>query len=194
MIADGEAGFGGPINVFEIAKWMIESGASGVHFEDQLSSEKKCGHLGGKVLINTPSAIRNLVSARLASDVLGIDTIIIARTDALNATLITNDISNSDTEFILNSRTHEGFYKYQGCLDAAIKRGIDFAPYADMLWFETSRPDMDEAKKFAKAIHSKFPGKKLAYNCSPSFNWEQNLNNEEISMFQEELGELGYRF
>ncbi len=194
IIADGEAGFGGPLNVFEMTKWMIESGAAGVHFEDQLSSEKKCGHLGGKVLINIPSAIRNLVSARLASDIMNVDTIIIARTDALNATLITNDIDAADSEFIRRERTPEGFYRYEGGIGAAIKRGVEFAPYSDLLWFETSRPDIEEASTFAGAIHREFPGKKLAYNCSPSFNWKQNLSAEEISTFQEDLGKLGYRF
>ena len=194
IIADGEAGFGGPLNVFEMTKWMIESGAAGIHYEDQLSSEKKCGHLGGKVLINIPSAIRNLISARLAADILNVDTVIIARTDALNATLITNDVPSPDSEFITSERTPEGFFRYDGGIEAAIRRGLEFAPYSDLLWFETASPDIDEAKAFSSAIHRIYPEKKLAYNCSPSFNWKQKLSSREISMFQEELADLGYKF
>ncbi len=194
ILADAEAGFGGPLNVFELTKSMIEAGSAGIHLEDQLSSEKKCGHLGGKVLIPVSSFIRNLVSARLASDVLGIPLVIVARTDALSAKLITNDIDPLDQEFIGNSRTAEGFYQYDGSLEACISRGLAYAPYSDMLWFETSSPDIDQAKNFAKSVHSRFPGKLLAYNCSPSFNWKKHLSPEEIEGFQDELGKLGYRF
>ncbi len=194
IVADGEAGFGGPLNIFEMTKWMIEAGAAGIHYEDQLSSEKKCGHLGGKVLINIPSAIRNLVSARLAADILNVDTVIIARTDALNATLITNDVSSPDSEFITTERTPEGFFRYEGGIEAAIRRGLEFAPYSDLLWVETASPDLDEAKAFSSAIHRVYPEKKLAYNCSPSFNWKQKLKPQEISTFQEELAAMGYKF
>ena len=194
ILADAEAGFGGPLNVFELTKSMIEAGAAGIHLEDQLSSEKKCGHLGGKVLIPVSSFIRNLVSARLASDVLGIPLVIVARTDALSAKLITNDIDPLDQEFIGNSRTAEGFYQYDGSLEACISRGLAYAPYSDMLWFETSSPDIDQARNFARSVHSRFPGKLLAYNCSPSFNWKKHLSPEEIEGFQDELGKLGYRF
>ena len=194
ILADAEAGFGGPLNVFELTKSMIEAGAAGIHLEDQLSSEKKCGHLGGKVLIPVSSFIRNLVSARLASDVLGIPLVIVARTDALSAKLITNDIDPLDHEFIGNSRTAEGFYQYDGSLEACISRGLAYAPYSDMLWFETSSPDIDQARNFARSVHSRFPGKLLAYNCSPSFNWKKHLSPEEIEGFQDELGKLGYRF
>ncbi len=194
ILADAEAGFGGPLNVFELTKSMIEAGAAGIHLEDQLSSEKKCGHLGGKVLIPTSSFIRNLVSARLASDVLGVPLIIVARTDALSARLITNDIDPLDQEFIGRGRTSEGFYDFEGSLDACISRGLAYAPYSDMLWFETASPDVEQAKTFAKKIHEKFPGKHLAYNCSPSFNWKTHLSPEEIEGFQDELGKLGYKF
>ena len=194
ILADAEAGFGGPLNVFELTKSMIEAGSAGIHLEDQLSSEKKCGHLGGKVLIPVSSFIRNLVSARLASDVLGIPLVIVARTDALSAKLITNDIDPLDQEFIGNSRTAEGFYQFDGSLEACISRGLAYAPYSDMLWFETSSPDIDQARNFARSVHSRFPGKLLAYNCSPSFNWKKHLSPEEIEGFQDELGKLGYRF
>ncbi|MHB8395998.1 MAG: isocitrate lyase [Thermoplasmataceae archaeon] len=194
VVADGEAGFGGPLNVFELTKWMIDAGAAAVHFEDQLSSEKKCGHLGGKVLVPTSTFIRNMVSARLAADTMGVDTILIARTDSHSARLITSDVDERDSEFITGSRSPEGFYGYESGMDSVIQRGLDFSPYADMLWFETSRPDLDEATRFAREIHSRFPGKKLAYNCSPSFNWEGSLSSDEISAFQSELGKLGYAF
>ncbi len=193
IIADGEAGFGGPLNVFEFMKAMIRAGAAGVHFEDQLSAHKKCGHLGGKVLVPTRQFIQTLVSARLASDVLGVPTILIARTDANSAKLITNDIDPSDHEFIIDERTHEGFYRYKGGLEACIARGLAYAPYADLLWFETSNPDLEEARMFAEAIHAKFPGKYLAYNCSPSFNWKK-MAPAVAEDFQEELGALGYKF
>lgn len=194
ILADAEAGFGGPLNVFELTKSMIEAGAAGIHLEDQLSSEKKCGHLGGKVLIPVSSFIRNLVSARLAADALGVPLIIVARTDALSARLITNDIDPVDQEFIGKSRTAEGFYQFDGSLEACISRGLAYAPYSDMLWFETSSPDIEQARSFARSIHSRFPGKMLAYNCSPSFNWRKHLSPEEIEGFQDEMGKLGYRF
>ncbi len=195
LIADAEAGFGGPLHAFEIMKEMIEEGASGVHFEDQLASVKKCGHLGGKVLVPTREFITKLVSARLAADVCGIDTILIARTDAHSASLLTNDIDPYDQAFIRGTnRTHEGFYHVEAGLDQAIARAIAYAPYADLLWFETSKPDLKEAKRFAEAIHKQFPGKFLAYNCSPSFNWKVNLNHETIAKFQHEIGAMGYKF
>lgn len=194
LVADGEAGFGGPLNVFELTKQMIEAGAAAVHYEDQLSSEKKCGHLGGKVLVPTSSFIRSLTSARLAADCMGVDTILIARTDSNGARLLTSNIDERDAEFISGARTSEGYYRYEGGIEASARRGLDFAPYADMLWFETSKPDMDEARYFARTIRDKYPGKKLAYNCSPSFNWKRNLSGEEIATFQDELGKLGYKF
>lgn len=194
IVADAEAGFGGPLNVFELMKAMIEAGAAGVHFEDQLASEKKCGHLGGKVLLPTQNAVRNLVSARLAADVLGVDTIIIARTDADAADLITSDIDERDHAFITGERTPEGFYRTRAGIDQAIARGLAYAPYADLVWCETSTPNLDEAKRFADAIHEKFPGKMLAYNCSPSFNWKANLDDETIAKYQRELGKMGYKF
>ncbi len=194
IVADAEAGFGGALNAYELMMAMIEAGAAGVHFEDQLSSEKKCGHLGGKVLIPTSQAIRNLQAARLASDVAGVDTIIMARTDAESATLITSDHDPLDKDFIINERTEEGFYKFKNGLDACIRRGLAYAPYADLLWFETSTPDIAQAKKFADAIHAEFPDQMLAYNCSPSFNWRKFLSVEECETFQRELGELGYKF
>ncbi|MDI3328797.1 MAG: isocitrate lyase [Alicyclobacillaceae bacterium] len=194
IVADAEAGFGGPLNVFELMKAMIEAGAAGVHFEDQLASEKKCGHMGGKVLIPTSQAIRNLTAARLAADVMGVPTILIARTDANAAQLITSDIDPRDREFITGERTPEGFFRVRGGLDAAIARGLAYAPYADMIWCETSEPNLEEARRFAEAIHAKFPGKLLAYNCSPSFNWKRKLDDKTIAEFQEKLGEMGYKF
>jgi isocitrate lyase len=194
IVADAEAGFGGALNVFELMKAMIEAGAAGVHFEDQLASEKKCGHMGGKVLIPTSQAIRNLVSARLAADVMGVPTVIIARTDADAASLITSDVDPSDHEFLTGERTMEGFYGVDAGLDQAIARGLSYAPYADVVWCETSEPNLEQAQRFAGAIHEKFPGKLLAYNCSPSFNWKKKLSEEEISTFQEEIGAMGYRF
>ncbi|CDQ39128.1 MULTISPECIES: isocitrate lyase [Virgibacillus] len=194
IVADAEAGFGGQLNVFELMKSMIEAGAAAVHFEDQLSSEKKCGHLGGKVLLPTQTAIRNLISARFAADVMGTPTIIIARTDANAANLITSDIDASDSTFITGERTTEGFYKTRAGIDQAIARGLAYAPYADLIWCETAEPNYQEAKQFAEAIHKKYPNKLLAYNCSPSFNWKQKLSDQEIASFQEKLGELGYKF
>ncbi|MFY8039837.1 MAG: isocitrate lyase [Bosea sp. (in: a-proteobacteria)] len=197
IVADAEAGFGGPLNAFEIMKAFIEAGASGVHFEDQLASEKKCGHLGGKVLIPTAAHERNLTAARLAADVMGTPTLVIARTDAESARLITSDVDERDREFIeANSRTPEGFYRLkEGTgLDHCIKRGLAFAEVADLLWWETSHPDLDDARKFAEAVHKKHPGKLLAYNCSPSFNWRKKLDEATIAKFQRELGAMGYKF
>jgi len=194
IVADAEAGFGGALNAYELMMAMIEAGAAGVHFEDQLSSEKKCGHLGGKVLIPTGQAIRNLTAARLAADVAGVDTVIMARTDAESATLITSDHDPLDKDFIINERTDEGFYKFKNGLDACISRGLAYAPYADLLWFETSTPDIAQAKKFADAIRAEFPDQMLAYNCSPSFNWRKFLSVDECETFQRELGELGFKF
>lgn len=194
IVADAEAGFGGPLNVFELMKSMIEAGAAGVHFEDQLSSEKKCGHMGGKVLIPTANAVRNLVAARLAADVSGVPTLIVARTDANGAHLITSDIDPRDAEFLTGERTAEGFYRMKGGLDAAIARGLSYAPYADLIWCETSEPNIEEARRFAEAIHAQFPGKLLAYNCSPSFNWQKKLDATTIEQFQDELGNMGYKF
>ncbi|HBZ82817.1 MULTISPECIES: isocitrate lyase [Brevibacillus] len=194
IVADAEAGFGGPLNVFELMKSMIEAGAAGVHFEDQLASEKKCGHMGGKVLIPTQAAVRNLISARLAADVMGVPTIIVARTDANGAFLITSDVDQQDQPFLTGERTPEGFFRLRGGLDAAIARGLAYAPYADLIWCETSEPNLDEARRFAEAIHAQYPGKLLAYNCSPSFNWKKKLDEESIARFQEELGEMGYKF
>ena len=194
IVADAEAGHGGNLNTFELTKWMIEAGAAGIHYEDQLASEKKCGHMGGKVLVPTREHISKLKAARLAADVVGVPTIIIARTDSLGAQLITSDIDERDQPYILDERTPEGFYRYDSCLDAAIQRSLDYAPYVDMLWFETSTPDMEEAEAFAKAIHDKFPGKPLMYNCSPSFNWKKSLDDKQIAQFQDALGEMGYRF
>lgn len=194
IIADAEAGFGGPLNVFELMKGMIEAGAAGVHLEDQLASEKKCGHLGGKVLLPTQNAIRNLVAARLAADVLDVPTLIIARTDADAADMVTSDIDDRDHTFITGERTPEGFYKTNPGIDQAIARGLAYAPYADLVWCETSHPSLEEAKQFADAIHAQFPGKMLAYNCSPSFNWEANLDQETIAKYQVELGKMGYKF
>lgn len=194
IVADAEAGFGGALNAYELMTAMIEAGAAGVHFEDQLASEKKCGHLGGKVLVPTSQMIRTLNAARLAADVAGVDTVIMARTDAEAATLITSDHDPLDKDFIINERTEEGFYKFKNGIDACISRGLAYAPYADLLWFETSTPDIAQAKKFADAIHAKFPDQMLAYNCSPSFNWRKFLSEDECETFQRELGELGYKF
>ena len=194
ILADAEAGFGGALNVFELMKGMIEAGAAGVHFEDQLASEKKCGHMGGKVLLPTSQAVRNLISARLAADVMGVPTVIVARTDADGADLITSDVDPSDADFLTGERTMEGFYRTRAGLDQAIARGLAYAPYADVVWCETSKPDIEQARRFAEAIHEKFPGKLLAYNCSPSFNWKRNLSDEDIATFQEQLGEMGYKF
>ncbi|GGB36165.1 isocitrate lyase [Virgibacillus dakarensis] len=194
IVADAEAGFGGQLNVFELMKAMIEAGASGVHFEDQLSSEKKCGHLGGKVLLPTQTAVRNLIAARFAADVMGTPTVVIARTDANAANLITSDVDPYDTPFMTGERTAEGFYKTRAGIDQAISRGIAYAPYADLIWCETSEPNLQEAQKFADAIHEKYPNKLLAYNCSPSFNWKRKLSDDEIAGFQQELGRMGYKF
>ncbi len=194
IVADAEAGFGGPLNAYELMKGMIEAGASGVHFEDQLASEKKCGHLGGKVLVPTSQFVRTLQAARLAADVADVPTLIVARTDALAATLMTSDVDERDKEFCSSDRTPEGYFRVTGGLDSAIARGLAYAPYADLIWCETGTPDMAEARKFAEAIHAQFPGKLLAYNCSPSFNWKRALNDEQIAGFQHELGELGYKF
>ncbi|KIL43526.1 isocitrate lyase [Jeotgalibacillus alimentarius] len=194
IVADMEAGFGGNLNVFELTKAMIEAGAGGVHLEDQLSSEKKCGHLGGKVLLPTQTAVKNLISARLAADVMGVPTVIIARTDANAANLITSDVDPYDHAFITGERTPEGFFRTNDGLDQAIARGLAYAPYADLIWCETSEPNLDEARRFAEAIHEKFPGKLLAYNCSPSFNWKKKLDDETIETFQQELGKMGYKF
>ncbi|MBU5267272.1 isocitrate lyase [Virgibacillus proomii] len=194
IVADAEAGFGGQLNVFELMKAMIEAGASGVHFEDQLSSEKKCGHLGGKVLLPTQTAVRNLIAARLAADVMGTPTVIIARTDANAADLITSDIDEEDAPFITGERTTEGFFKTKAGIDQAIARGLAYAPYADLIWCETAEPNYEEAKKFAEAIHAKYPNKLLAYNCSPSFNWKRKLTDDEIASFQERIAKLGYKF
>ncbi len=194
IVADGEAGFGGPLNVFELTKAMIEAGAAGVHFEDQLASEKKCGHMGGKVLLPTQQAQRNLVAARLAADVLGVPTVIIARTDANAANLITSDIDERDRPFLTGERSPEGFYYVKPGLDQAIARGLAYAELADMIWCETAEPNLDEARRFADAIHARFPGKLLAYNCSPSFNWKKKLSDAEIARFQVALGAMGYKF
>jgi len=194
IVADAEAGFGGPLNAFEIMKAFIEAGAAGVHFEDQLSSEKKCGHLGGKVLVPTGQFLRTLAAARLAADVCGVPTVLVARTDALSASLLMSDADPADEPFLTGDRTPEGFFRVREGLDAAIARGRAAAPYADLVWFETSTPDTGEAREFAQAIHEEFPGKLLAYNCSPSFNWRKHLDDREIESFQEDLADLGYRF
>ncbi|QDI91103.1 isocitrate lyase [Salicibibacter halophilus] len=194
IVADAEAGFGGQLNVFELMKAMIEAGASGVHLEDQLASEKKCGHLGGKVLLPTQNAVRNLVSARLAADVSGVPTVLLARTDADAADLITSDVDPADAEFITGERTDEGFYRTRAGIDQAIARGLAYAPYADLIWCETSTPNLEEAQKFADAIHEQYPDKMLAYNCSPSFNWEGNLDKDTIETFQQEIAKMGYKF
>jgi isocitrate lyase len=194
MVADAEAGFGGNLNAFELMKAMIEAGAACVHFEDQLSSAKKCGHLGGKVLVSTSEAIQKLVAARLAADVMGVPTLIMARTDADSASLLTTDVDPRDRQFCTGKRSSEGFFEVLGGLQAAIARGLAYAPYADLLWCETSRPSLEEARAFAEAIHAEYPGKFLAYNCSPSFNWRKHLSTEQIARFQRELGALGYKF
>ena len=194
IVADAEAGFGGPLNAFELMKGMIEAGAAAVHFEDQLAAEKKCGHLGGKVLVPTSQFIRTLLAARLAADVLGVPTLVVARTDADAATLLTSDVDERDAEFLTGERTPEGFFSVRAGIEAAIARGLAYAPYADVVWMETSTPDLGEAREFAAAIHDEFPGKLLAYNCSPSFNWKRHLDDETIAAFQRELGEMGYRF
>jgi len=194
IVADAEAGFGGPLNVFELIKMMIEAGAAGVHLEDQLSSEKKCGHMGGKVLLPTAAAIRNLIAARLAADVCDVPTMLIARTDAGGAALMTSDVDERDEKFLTGERTTEGFFRVRAGMDQAIARGLTYAPYADMLWFETSTPDLDEAKKFSETVLTEHPGKLLAYNCSPSFNWKAKLDRQTIAKFQPELGAMGYKF
>jgi isocitrate lyase len=194
IVADAEAGFGGPLNAFELMKGMIEAGAAGVHFEDQLASEKKCGHLGGKVLVPTQTFIRTLNAARLAADVCGVPTVLVARTDADAAALITSDVDPRDTEFLTGDRTPEGFFATKPGIEQAISRGLSYAPYADVIWCETSHPDLAQAKQFADAIHAQFPGKLLAYNCSPSFNWEAHLDADTIARFQDELGAMGYKF
>jgi isocitrate lyase len=196
IVADAEAGFGGPLNCFEIMKAYIEAGVAGVHFEDQLAAEKKCGHLGGKVLIPTQAAIRNLDAARLAADVSGVPTILVARTDAESAKLITSDVDERDRRFLTGERTSEGFFRLKDGtgLDHCIARGLAFAPHADLLWWETSQPNLDEARTFAEAVHAQYPGKLLAYNCSPSFNWKARLDEATIAKFQRELGAMGYRF
>jgi len=194
IIADGEAGFGGPLNVFELTKKFIKAGVAGVHFEDQLASEKKCGHMGGKVLVPTQTMIKNLKSARLAADIMDVPLIIEARTDANAAKLITSDVDENDKPFLTGKRSPEGFYYVKAGLDQAISRGLAYAPYSDLIWCETAKPNLEEAKTFAKAIHNKFPGKLLAYNCSPSFNWKKNLSEKEIETFQKEIAKMGYKF
>jgi isocitrate lyase len=194
IVADAEAGFGGPLNAYELMRSMIEAGAAGVHYEDQLASEKKCGHLGGKVLVPTAQFVRTLNAARLAADVCDVPTVLVARTDALSAALLTSDIDEYDREFVTGERTAEGFYRVRDGIDAAISRGLAYAPYADLIWFETSTPDLGEARAFADAIHERFPDKLLAYNCSPSFNWRQHLEDDAIAGFQDLLAEWGYRF
>ncbi len=194
IVADAEAGFGGVLNAFELMKSMIEAGAAGVHFEDQLAAVKKCGHMGGKVLVPTQEAIQKLVAARLAADVLGVPTLLIARTDADAADLLTSDCDSYDKEFVTGERTNEGFFRTHAGIEQAISRGLAYAPYADLVWCETSKPDLDMARRFAEAIHARFPGKLLAYNCSPSFNWEKNLDSRTIALFQDELSKMGYKY
>jgi isocitrate lyase len=194
IVADGEAGFGGTLHTFELTKALIEAGAAGIHYEDQLAAAKKCGHLGGKVLVPTREFIQKLVAARLAADVMGVPTVLIARTDALNAKLITSDIDPYDQPFLTGERTYEGFFVTRGGMEATIARGLAYAPYADLLWFETSEPDLEQARQFAEAIHQQYPGKLLAYNCSPSFNWKKKLDAATIAQFQRELGAMGYKF
>jgi isocitrate lyase len=194
IIADGEAGFGGPLNVFELTKRFIRAGAAGVHLEDQLAAEKKCGHMGGKVLVPTSQHIRALLAARLAADVMDVPTLIVARTDANGATLLTSDVDERDQPFLTGERTQEGFHRVTGGLEPAISRGLAYAPYADLIWCETSKPDLDEARAFAEGIHAEHPGKMLAYNCSPSFNWSKHLDESTIATFQKELGTMGYRY
>jgi isocitrate lyase len=194
IVADAEAGFGGPLNAYELTAAMIEAGAAGIHFEDQLASEKKCGHLGGKVLVPTGQFIRTLQAARLAADVAGVPTVLVARTDALAATLLTSDVDERDRPFLTGERTAEGYFRVTAGLDAPIARALAYAPYADLLWCETSTPDLDQARRFAEAVHDRFPGKLLAYNCSPSFNWRRALDDQTIARFQKELAAMGYRF
>jgi len=194
IVADAEAGFGGVLNAYELMTHMIESGAAGVHFEDQLASAKKCGHMGGKVLVPTQEAVQKLIAARLAADVAGVPTLIVARTDAMGAGLVTTDIDENDKPFLTGKRTVEGFYESKQGIEQAISRGLSYAPYADLIWCETATPDMEQARRFAEAIHAKYPGKKLAYNCSPSFNWKKNLDEKTIATFQKQLGEMGYAF
>jgi isocitrate lyase len=194
IVADAEAGFGGALNVHELMKAFIEAGAAAVHFEDQLASEKKCGHMGGKVLIPTKTAVRNLIAARLAADLLGVPTLILARTDANGAKLVTSDIDPTDEPFLTGERTEEGFFRCKGGLDAAIARGLAYAPFADLIWCETSEPNLDEARRFAGAIHAVYPGKWLAYNCSPSFNWKLKLDERSIATFSEQIAAMGYKF
>ena len=194
IVADAEAGFGGPLSAYELMRAMIEAGAAGVHFEDQLAAEKKCGHLGGKVLVPTSHFVRTLTAARLAADVAAVPTVLVARTDALSATLLTSDVDDADRSFLTGQRTAEGFYRVTDGLNAAVTRSLAYAPHADLIWFETSTPDMDDARAFAAAVREQFPGKLLAYNCSPSFNWRAHLGDDEIAAFQRELGVLGYRF
>ncbi len=194
IVADAEAGFGGVLNAFELMKAMIEAGAAGVHFEDQLASAKKCGHMGGKVLVTTQDAVQKLIAARLAADVMGVPTLLFARTDAEAANLITSDVDENDKPFVTGERTAEGFYRVKNGIEQAISRGLAYAPYADLIWCETGTPDLEFAKKFADAIHEKFPGKLLSYNCSPSFNWKRNLDDATIAKFQHELGAMGYKF
>jgi isocitrate lyase len=194
IVADAEAGFGGPLNAYELMRAMVEAGAAGVHYEDQLASEKKCGHLGGKVLVPTRQFVRTLSAARLAADVCGVPTLLVARTDALSAALLTSDVDEVDREFVTGERTAEGFYRVRDGIDAAIARGLAYAPYADLVWFETATPDLGEARAFAEALHEEYPDKLLAYNCSPSFNWRKHLDDRQIARFQEQLGEWGYRF
>jgi len=194
IVADAEAGFGGPLNAFELMKAFIEAGAAAVHFEDQLSSEKKCGHLGGKVLVPTSQFVRTLVAARLAADVMDVPTLVVARTDALSATLLTSDVDERDAQFCTGERTPEGFFRVRDGLEVAIARGLAYAPYADLVWFETSTPDLAEAEEFAGVMHDRYPGRLLAYNCSPSFNWRRHLSDAQIATFQRDLSRLGYRF
>ncbi|MDR9825401.1 isocitrate lyase/phosphoenolpyruvate mutase family protein, partial [Vibrio sp. FNV 38] len=194
IVADAEAGFGGVLNAFELMKAMIEAGAAAVHFEDQLASVKKCGHMGGKVLVPTQEAIQKLVAARLAADVTGVPTLLVARTDADAADLITSDCDPYDSEFITGERTSEGFFRTHAGIEQAISRGLAYAPYADLVWCETSTPDLELARRFAQAIHAKYPGKLLAYNCSPSFNWQKNLDDKTIASFQQQLSDMGYKF
>ncbi|MFP3940938.1 MAG: isocitrate lyase [Thermoanaerobaculia bacterium] len=194
VVADAEAGFGGPVHAFELMRSMIEAGAAGVHFEDQLAAAKKCGHMGGKVLVPTAQFLRTLSAARLAADVVDVPTLVVARTDALSATLLTADVDERDREFLTGERTAEGYWVVREGAEGAIFRGLEYAPYADLLWFETKTPDLDEARRFAEAVHARYPGKLLAYNCSPSFNWRRNLDEETVARFQTELGAMGFRF
>jgi isocitrate lyase len=194
IVADAEEGFGGVLNAFELMKAMIEAGAAGVHFEDQLASAKKCGHMGGKVLVPSIEAVQKLIAARLAADIMGVPTVLVARTDALGAALLTSDIDPRDQEFVIGQRTVEGFFQTKADLSQGIARGLAYAPYADLVWMETGKPDLEQARQFAEAIHKQFPGKMLAYNCSPSFNWKRNLDDATIAKFQRELGAMGYKF